>query len=255
MRRLALITGGTSGIGLATAKRLASDYDLALNYRGDHERAEKARAILKETNPEARVELIQAEVMNEGGASELYSRAAEVFDRTPSVLVCAAGRLRDGLLMQSDFADVRAIIDEHLVVPMALAKYAVKSMYKDRFGRIIFLSSISARYVKRGQCAYTTAKAGLEGFLKTLALEVAHRGCTVNAVAPGLIATPMTESFIEHFKDRQGEDFAERIPAGRVGSPEEVANAIGYLCSEAASYITGTVITIDGGRSVGEVRS
>jgi 3-oxoacyl-[acyl-carrier protein] reductase len=193
--------------------------------------------------------------MNEQAASDLYASVCDRYGASPSALVCAAGRLRDGLVMQSDFATLRTAIEEHLLVPMALSKAAVKSMYKDRYGRIVFLSSISARYVKRGQGGYTTAKAGIEGFLKVLALEVAHRGITVNAVAPGLISTPMTTDFIAHIKEKEGEDFGVRIPAGRVGTAEEVGEAIGYLCSDAASYITGTVITIDGGRSLGEVRS
>lgn len=253
MKKLALITGGTSGLGLGAAQALAREYDLALAFRGDTEKAATARRQLNELAPDCQVGLFAGEVMNAADASGLVARVRAEMGRDPSVLVCSAGRLRDGLFMQTDFAETAAMLNEHLLVPMALAHACMKAMYRARDGRVVLLSSISARYAKRGQCGYAAAKSGIEGFVKTLALEVAHRGVTVNAVAPGLFETPMTADFMN--KLGGSENLRDRIPVGRVGAPTEVGGLIRYLCSAEAAYITGTVVTIDGGRSLGDPRS
>jgi 3-oxoacyl-[acyl-carrier protein] reductase len=127
-------------------------------------------------------------------------------------------------------------------------------MYKEKFGRIINLSSISASYAKRGQANYAAAKAGIEGFTRTLALEVAHRGVTVNAIAPGLIETKMTRELVAKI-EAGGGSIRDGVPARRMGSPDEIGALAQFLCSSDASYITGTVITIDGGRSLGDPKS
>ena len=122
-------------------------------------------------------------------------------------------------------------MQEHLIVTMALAHLLVRDMYKGRFGRIVNLSSISARYAKRGQASYAAAKAGIEGFSRTLAIEVAHRGITVNVVAPGLIETPLTREFIAGLAQRE-RGVAGKIPVGAVGMPEDVGGLIRFLCTD-----------------------
>lgn len=257
-RPLALITGGTSGIGLGIAKKLAPTCDLALAYASDEAKArnalEELRGILAETAPEARVEAFRQVLSSEEDAKALYTSVCDTFGCAPKILVNSAGRLHDGLFLQVHFNDAYRIVQEHLGVTMALTQLALKPMYKERYGRIINMSSISANYAKRGQTNYAAAKAGIEGFTRTLALEVAHRGITVNAIAPGLIETPMTKDLIA--KIESGErTIRDRIPAGRLGRPEEVGALVAFLCSDEASYITGTVITIDGGRSLGDPQS
>jgi len=185
---------------------------------------------------------------------DLAQQVAVDFPQGPSVLVLSHGRLRDGLFMAGEFENHELIINEHLIANMALAHVFLKGMSRERFGRIIFMSSISARYAKRGQVNYAAAKAGVEAMAKTLALEVAHRGITVNCVAPGLIETPMTSAFLE--KVVSGEmDLRKRVPAGFVGTPEDVGDLISFLASEKSRYITGAVMTIDGGRSLGDTTS
>lgn len=247
--RLALITGGTSGIGFGAAKHLGPHFKLALGYAGNHEKAKVAQSELAGMG--FTVEVFPQPLSSYQDAEALVGAVEKKFGRMPDVLVNSAGRIRDGIFMQTAFDQHRAQIEEHLLTTMGLCHLLVKNMYKQNFGRIVNLSSISASFMKRGQANYAAAKAGIEAFTKTLAMEVAHRGVTVNAVAPGLIETPMTEHIMSHIKDIGESEIRRRIPAGRVGSVEEVGSLIAYLCSDAASYVTGTVVTIDGGRSLG----
>ncbi len=253
-RGLALVTGGTSGIGFGAAQSLAPDFDLALGYASNEAKADAAREELRSRFPSARIETFAGRLATKADAESLHRRVTETFGRAPSALVNSAGRLSDSLLLQADFDAYRAIVEEHLVATMALCQVALKPMYRAKFGRIVNLSSISASYSKRGQGNYAAAKAGLEAFTRTIALEVAHRGITVNAVAPGLIETPMTRDLIA--KIEAGDvDVRARVPAGRCGRPDEVGDLVAFLCSNKAAYITGSVITIDGGRSLGDPQS
>jgi NAD(P)-dependent dehydrogenase (short-subunit alcohol dehydrogenase family) len=253
-RDVALITGGTSGIGFGIAKTLAANFDLALSFGGNLDKAQNAKQELQKLFPEARVEIFQKPLAQYADAAELYNQVKETFLEAPLVLVNSAGKLRDQLFLGSKFQDHVDHINEHLMIPMALCHLALKAMSTAKFGRIINLSSISAQFAKRGQTNYAAAKAGIEGFTKTLALEVAHRGVTVNAIAPGLIETPMTLDFVKKI-EAEGGSIRSRIPAGRVGKPEEVGNLVRFLCSQEAAYMTGGVFTIDGGRSLGDPQS
>lgn len=258
-RRVAIVTGGTSGIGFGVAKKLVNKYDLALVYGSDHTKAENAKNelhkdVLENSLENAKIKVYPHNLMMLESIPELVKKIAEDFENQPAVLVNSAGRLRDGLFQSSKMSDHEALIKEHLLAPIALCHAVVRGMSMVRFGRIINLSSISAHFAKRGQTNYASAKGGIESFTRTFALEVAHRGITVNAVAPGLIQTPMTQSLVDKIQ-ASDEGIRGRIPVGRLGTPEDVGSLIAFLCSEEASYITGTTITIDGGRSLGDPQS
>lgn len=253
-RRLALVTGGTSGIGLGAAKALLPHYDLALGYAANEEKARLAVRELEGMAPAgARVRAYKVPLRTHADALELLGLIQQDFTAAPLALVHSAGRIHDGLFMDLEFEAHAQIVQEHLVATMALTHACLKPMYRERFGRVVCLSSISARYAKRGQSNYAAAKAGLEGFVRTLALEVAHRGVTVNAVAPGLIDTPMTREILERLADPK--ELRKRVPAGYAGTPEDVGGLIAYLCAESSRYVTGQVVTIDGGRSLGDPAS
>ncbi len=247
-RPLALITGGTSGIGLGIARCLVAEHDLALGYASDRQRAQAAEEELAELAPEARLRAFGQRLEGYDDARRLAAKVRSEMG-APQVLVHCAGRVKDELFLNSDFNHHLERLGEHLVAAMALAHCLVEDMYRRRFGRIVFLSSIAARRARRGRSSYAAAKAGLEGFTQNLALEVAHRGITVNAVAPGLIATPMTEDIIARFESAGR--LRKAVPAGRVGEPRDVGALVRFLCSAEAGYVTGTVLTVDGGRSLG----
>lgn len=249
MKRLALITGGTSGIGFGAAKAMGKSYDLALAYNSNHEKAAVAKKELLGMG--YNVEIFSQPLAVYADGEALVKAVEDKFGKAPEALVNSAGRIQDGIFMQTDFKQHAEVIQEHLLMTMAICHQVVKSMYKNKFGRIVNLSSISGHYYKRGQTNYAAAKAGITAFTKTLAMEVAHRGITANAVAPGLIETPMTEKLLGHIKEVGESEVRKRIPAGRVGTADEVGSLIAYLCSDEAAYITGTSVTIDGGRSLG----
>lgn len=258
-RRLALITGGTSGIGFGIAQKLAKDFDLALVYGNNHERAGQAKELLEKENEglvssPLKVRIYAQDLLQVEEIPFLVKKISDDFAVAPAVLVNSAGRLRDGLFQTSKIKDHEDLLREHLLAPMALCHAVVKGMSMAKFGRIINLSSISADFAKRGQSNYAAAKGGIESFTRTLALEVAHRGITINAIAPGLIETPMTQQLVEKIQS-SNEGLRNRIPAGRLGTPADIGAVAAFLCSEDASYITGTTLTVDGGRSLGDPQS
>src|SRR5579872_4403691 len=195
-RKLALITGGSGGIGASVARLLAQDHDLALGYASNQLRAEALKQEIECSHPNAEVRIFGGHLSGYEDAAALAGNVKTEFGRAPEVLVTVTGGIYDKLFLGSDFACHQQLLNEHLTVTMALCHLLLRDMYKLRFGRIVNIGSISARYSQRGQCSYSAAKAAIEAFSSTLALEVAHRGITVNVVAPGLVHTDLTAPLI-----------------------------------------------------------
>ncbi len=244
MKQTAIVTGGSRGIGRAVAVRLAKDgMNLVINYRGNSAAAEETERMCRELGAE--VLLVQGDVSCAEDCEKLAAQAKEAFGRV-DVLVNNAGITRDGLLARMTEEDFRAVLDVNLVGPWNMMKAVNRIMMKQRYGRIVNLSSVTGLMGNMGQTNYAAAKAGILGMTKSYAREVASRGITVNAVAPGFIDTDMTEAMPEGAKDK----IITGIPMGRTGKPEDVAEAVAFLASEQAGYITGEVLRVDGGMAM-----
>lgn len=244
MKQTAIVTGGSRGIGRAVAVRLAKDgMNLVINYRGNSAAAEETGRMCRELGAE--VLLVQGDVSRAEDCEKLTAQAKEAFGRV-DVLVNNAGITRDGLLARMTEEDFRAVLDVNLVGPWNMMKAVNRIMMKQRYGRIVNLSSVTGLMGNMGQTNYAAAKAGILGMTKSYAREVASRGITVNAVAPGFIDTDMTEAMPEGAKDK----IISEIPMGRTGKPEDVAEAVAFLASEQAGYITGEVLRVDGGMAM-----
>lgn len=244
MKQTAIVTGGSRGIGRAVAVRLAKDgMNLVINYRGNSAAAEETERLCRELGAE--VLLVQGDVSRAEDCEKLAAQAKEAFGRV-DVLVNNAGITRDGLLARMTEEDFRAVLDVNLVGPWNMMKAVNRIMMKQRYGRIVNLSSVTGLMGNIGQTNYAAAKAGILGMTKSYAREVASRGITVNAVAPGFIDTDMTEAMPEGAKDK----IITGIPMGRTGKPEDVAEAVAFLASEQAGYITGEVLRVDGGMAM-----
>lgn len=244
MKQTAIVTGGSRGIGRAVAVRLAKDgMNLVINYRGNSAAAEETERMCRELGAE--VLLVQGDVSRAEDCEKLAAQAKEAFVRV-DVLVNNAGITRDGLLARMTEEDFRAVLDVNLVGPWNMMKAVNRIMMKQRYGRIVNLSSVTGLMGNMGQTNYAAAKAGILGMTKSYAREVASRGITVNAVAPGFIDTDMTEAMPEGAKDK----IITGIPMGRTGKPEDVAEAVAFLASEQAGYITGEVLRVDGGMAM-----
>ena len=244
MKQTAIVTGGSRGIGRAVAVRLAKDgMNLVINYRGNSAAAEETERMCRELGAE--VLLVQGDVSRAEDCEKLAAQAKEAFGRV-DVLVNNAGITRDGLLARMTEEDFRAVLDVNLVGPWNMMKAVNRIMMKQRYGRIVNLSSVTGMMGNMGQTNYAAAKAGILGMTKSYAREVASRGITVNAVAPGFIDTDMTEAMPEGAKDK----IITGIPMGRTGKPEDVAEAVAFLASEQAGYITGEVLRVDGGMAM-----
>ncbi len=237
--RVAIVTGASRGIGRAVALALASEgANVVVNYASSSNAAEEVVAAITEAGGNAIT--AQADVSKVEQVDALLNTTLEKFGRV-DVLVNNAGITRDTLLLRMKPEDWQAVIDLNLTGVFLCTKAVSKGMLKQRSGRIINIASVAGQMGNPGQANYSAAKAGVIGFTKTVAKELASRGITVNAVAPGFIATDMTN-------DLKSEEILKYIPLGRYGEPEEVAGMVRFLAADsAAAYITGQVFNVDGG--------
>ncbi len=240
-RRTAIVTGGSRGIGLAIARRLATDgYDLLVTYQRDAESAESARQELRALG--GTVEILAADISTAEGAASTIETALEKLGRV-NALVNNAGITRDTLVMRMSEADWDDVVDTNLKGAFLVSKAVLRPMMRQRSGRIINLTSVVGQVGNAGQANYASAKAGLIGLTKSMAKEIGSRNITVNAVAPGFIQTRLTDVL----KDEQKAALLAQTPLSRFGQPEDVAAGVAFLASDDASFITGHVLTIDGG--------
>ena len=241
---VALVTGGSRGIGRAICLELARQgAAVAVNYAGNEQAAQETVEACRALGVQA--EAFQADVSDPAACEELISQVKERFGRL-DILVNNAGVTRDGLLMTAKAEDFDRVLDTNLKGAYFCMKAAAKLMMRQRYGRIVNLSSVVGLRGNAGQVNYSASKAGLIGLTKSLAKELASRGVTANAVAPGFIETDMTNALPEAARSAM----AAGIPAGRPGLPEEVARAVAFFAREDAGYITGQVLCVDGGMAV-----
>ena len=236
--RVALITGGNRGIGLATAVRLSrAGHRVAVTYRREPPaKAAEAHGLV----------CVRCDVTD---PESVGAAVAEVADSLgpPEIVVCNAGVTRDKLVLRMADEDFEAVIDANLTGAFRVARQAVRGMVRGRWGRIVFISSVSGLGGQAGQANYAASKAGLIGLARSMAKEFASRNVTVNVVAPGPVGTDMLAAL----DDGQLSAIVSRVPLGRVGTPDELAAAVEFLVSEDAGYVTGIVMAVDGGISMG----
>jgi len=237
--RVAIVTGASRGIGRATALALAAEgATVVVNYASSSDAAEQVVATITEAGGKAMA--LQADVSKMEQVESLMQETLDKLGRV-DILVNNAGITRDTLLLRMKPEDWQAVIDLNLTGVFLCTRAVSKVMLKQRAGRIINIASVAGQMGNPGQANYSAAKAGVIGFTKTVAKELASRGITVNAVAPGFITTDMTS-------DLKSEEILKYIPLGRYGKPEEVAGMVRFLATdEAAAYITGQVFNVDGG--------
>ena len=239
--KVALVTGASRGIGRAIALRLAQEgAAVAVNYAGNVKAAEEVKQEIE--NAGGKAILVQADVADAEAVEAMISKVTEAFGSI-DILVNNAGITRDGLFMRMKEADWDAVINTNLKGIFHCTKLVSKLMMKKRSGRIVNMASVVGITGNAGQANYAAAKAGVIGFSKSIAKELASRGITVNMVAPGYIETDMTAVL----PDKVREAMTANVPLGRGGKPEDVANAVLFLVSDEASYITGQVLHVDGG--------
>jgi len=239
--KVALVTGASRGIGRAIALRLASDgFAVGVNYASSSAKAEEVVAQIVASG--GRAVAIKANVGDVNEVDDMFTTISEELGPV-TVLVNNAGITDDGLVLRMSVDQWDRVITTNLRSVYLCTKAALRGMIRAKGGRIISVSSVSGVSGNPGQANYAASKAGIIGFTKSMAKEVGSRGITVNAVAPGFIATDMTDALGDEVIDAA----AHQISLGRLGSPEEVASVVGYLASDEASYITGQTIVVDGG--------
>lgn len=238
MRR-ALVTGGTKGIGLAVARALAAaDHEIVAMYAHDDEAARAAEAAMRDGGFTYRA--ARGDVASAADVDALFAVEGE---RGFDVMVHAAGFTRDKLMMMMPERDFDDVVAAHLKGGFLVAKQAMKAMISRKFGRIVSIVSPTALLGRAGQTNYGAAKAGLIGLTRSLAREVARFKITVNCVCAGFVETGMTAGLT----DKAQKEMLSAIPLGRAGRPEEIADAVAWLCTDGAGYMTGTVLGVDGG--------
>jgi 3-oxoacyl-[acyl-carrier protein] reductase len=237
----AIVTGGSRGIGKAIATRLARQgADVAFSYRGNRDAADATAGELEALGRRALA--VQGDVTDPASADALVGEAIDAFGKV-DILVNNAGITRDDLIMRMSPEMFREVVETNLFGAFYATKAVTRPMLKARRGRIVNITSVSGQAGQTGQANYSSAKAGLIGLTKATARELASRGITCNAVAPGFVLTELTERLPEDLKSQ----ITERTPLGRFGTTEEVADAVAFLVSDEAAYITGQVLAVDGG--------
>jgi 3-oxoacyl-[acyl-carrier protein] reductase len=242
--RVAVVTGGARGIGRAIVEKLAGLGANVVIADMLFDQAEKTAQEISELTGN-KIIAIPVNVTDGKSAADLIDKTLQEFGKV-DILVNNAGITRDTLILRMDEADWDAVLDVNLKGVFNCAKAVVRPMMKQRYGRIINISSVSGQAGQAGQTNYSASKAGVIGFTKALAREVASRQITVNAVAPGFIPTALTNELPEDLKN----SILSATPAGRMGKPEEVAAAVAFLASEEAAYINGHVLAVDGGMAM-----
>lgn len=242
--KIALVTGASRGIGRAVALKLSDvGAKVAINFAGNLEKAEEVKAEIESRGGEA--VLAQGKIDNFEVANDIVKKIVETWG-TVDILINNAGITRDNLLLKMSEADFDDVIATNLKGVFNCTKAVTRIMIKNRSGKIVNMSSVVALIGNAGQANYAAAKAGIIGFTKSVAKELAPRGITVNAIAPGFIDTDMTAKLPEKIR----EETLNKIPLGKFGNPEDVANLAAFLVSEQASYITGQIINVDGGMAI-----
>lgn len=243
--KVAIVSGGSRGIGRAICLALAeAGAEVALLYAGNHQAAEEVVAKIKEQGKEALA--IQADISQADRVDAAVKQVMAQYGRI-DILVNNAGITRDNLLLRMKEEDWDQVINTNLKGVFLLTKAVVRPMMRQRSGRIINISSVVGVIGNPGQANYASAKAGIIGLTKSVAKEVASRGITVNAIAPGFIDTDMTATLGEEVR----EQLMDRIPLGRLGNSEDIAGAVKFLASDHAAYITGHTLHVDGGMAIG----
>jgi len=239
--KTAIVTGGSRGIGRSIALKLAEKgANVVVNYTNNASKAQEVVDEVKKMGVEALA--LKADVSSEDDVKALVKEVSKHFD-TIDILVNNAGITRDTLVIRMKDEDWDKVMDINLKGTYLMYEADWKKMMKQRSGKIVNITSVVGIMGNAGQANYAASKAGVIGFTKSIAKEFAPRGINVNAVAPGFIQTDMTDKLPEEVK----ENYAASIPLGRLGSPEDVANIVAFLCSEEADYLTGQVINVDGG--------